>query len=429
MLERIQQYLKGDKVIWGIILILSLVSLLAVYSSTGTLAYRLQGGNTAYYFFKHGSFLLFGFGAIYVTHLIPYKYYLRLAQIFLFIAIPLLMLTLVLGTSLNSASRWLTLPGIGLTIQTSDFAKVALIMYVARMLAFKQEEIKDFRKSFIPIILPVALVCMLILPANFSTSAMLFMICVCLMFIGRVSVKHIGLLGLFGIVFLSLFIWLAPMTKTKIGYRVETWKHRIENFTSTSKTEKDEDSNFQADQAKIAVATGGIIGKGPGNSTQRNFLPHPYSDFIFAIIVEEYGMVGGIIIIFLYLSLLFRAGTIVRKCERTFPAFLTIGLALGLVFQALINMAVAVNLFPVTGQTLPLVSMGGSSILFTSSALGIILSVSRSLEPEEKAIDDKKLYESEEETSEEKEAETEEDGKAALNSVKKKIEKDLNNEQ
>lgn len=391
MPERLQKYLRGDKVIWGIILILSLVSLLAVYSSTGTLAYRYQGGNTAYYFLKHGSFLLLGLGAIYLTHLVPYKYYLRLAQVFLYISIPLLMLTLVLGTSLNAASRWLTLPGIGLTIQTSDFAKVALIMYIARMLALKQDEIKDFKKSFIPIILPVGLVCILILPANFSTAAMVFLVSICLMFIGRVSVKHIGLLGLFGAVFITLFVIIAPMTKTKIGFRVETWKHRVENFMSNDRgTEKEKDSNFQADQAKIAVATGGIFGKGPGNSTQRNFLPHPYSDFIYAIIVEEYGLIGGVIVLFLYLSLLFRAGVIVRKCERTFPAFLTIGLALGLVFQAMINMAVAVNLFPVTGQTLPLVSMGGSSILFTSSALGIILSVSRSLEPQEKTKNEEK---------------------------------------
>jgi cell division protein FtsW len=385
MSERFKKYFLGDRIIWGVILCLTLFSVLAVYSSTGTLAYRFQGGNTTYYIFKHISFMIIGFAAIYVTHLIPYRYYSRLAQVLLYISIPLLGLTLVLGTSLNSASRWLTLPGIGLTIQTSDFAKLALIMYIARMLSLKQDEIKDFKKAFLPIIIPVGLVCALILPANLSTSLMIFIVSVVLMFIGRISVKHLLLLGGVGIVFLSLFIWLAPMTKTKLGYRVETWKHRIEGGDKEEKAQ----SNFQADQAKIAVATGGIIGKGPGNSIQRNFLPHPYSDFIYAIIVEEYGLIGGVVVLFLYLYLLYRAGVLVRKADRTFPAFLTIGLSISLVFQAMINMAVAVNLIPVTGQTLPLVSMGGSSILFTSSALGIILSVSRGINKEEMPVADK----------------------------------------
>ena len=391
-MEQVKKYFKGDRIIWGVILCLTLFSVLAVYSSTGTLAYKRHGGNAAYFLFSHGASLILGFAAIYVTHLIPYKYYSRLAQILLYVSIPLLGLTLVLGTSLNSASRWLTLPGIGLTIQTSDFAKLALIMYIARMLSLKQEDIKDFRKAFLPVIIPVGLVCALILPANLSTSLLIFVVSVILMFIGRISIKHLLLLGGVGIVFLALFIWLAPMTKTRLGNRVETWKHRIENFAGGKKDEKQEakeQNNFQAEQAKIAVATGGIIGKGPGNSVQRNFLPHPYSDFIYAIIVEEYGLVGGVIVLFLYLYLLYRAGVIVRKADRTFPAFLTIGLAVSLVFQAMINMAVAVNLFPVTGQTLPLVSMGGSSILFTSSALGIILSVSRGINKEEVEIPEK----------------------------------------
>lgn len=378
MYDTISKYLKGDKVIWAVIIILSLLSLLAVYSSTGTLAYRLKGGNTFYYFLKHGLFLLVGLSAVYITHLIPYKYYSRLAQIFLFITIPLLLVTLFLGTRLNSAPRWLTLPIIGLTIQTSDFAKVTIIMYIARMLSLKQDIIKDFKNAVLPILVPLIIVCGLILPANLSTALIIFFVGIILMFIGRISLKHIILINLTGIIFISLFIFLIPLTKTGLGYRVETWKHRIENFFTTSTNDEIEtDSNFQAEQAKIAIATGGIIGKGPGNSTQRNFLPHPYSDFIYAIIIEEYGLIGGLIILLLYLILLFRAIVIVRKCDRTFPAFLTIGLALLLIIQAFINMAVSVNLIPVTGQTLPLVSMGGSSILFTSSSLGIILSVSR----------------------------------------------------
>jgi cell division protein FtsW len=382
MTETLKKYFKGDGVIWAVIVCLTIISLLAVYSSTGTLAYRYQGGNTAYYILKHASFMLIGLIAIYISHLIPYKYYSRLSQLLLFIAVPMLAVTLVMGTTLNAATRWLTLPGLGITIQTSDFAKLALIMYIARLLSLKQDDIKDFKKAFVPIIIPVGIVCLLILPSNLSTSLMIFIVSIILMFLGRIPFKFIMLLGFAAGFFLLLFIWIAPMTKSGIGYRVETWKHRIENYFSSSKDEG-EQNNFQAEQAKIAVATGGILGKGPGNSMQRNFLPHPYSDFIYAIIVEEYGLIGGIVVLFLYLFLLFRAGVIVRKADRTFPAFLTIGLALSLVFQAMINMAVAVNLFPVTGQTLPLVSMGGSSILFSSSALGIILSVSRGINKEE----------------------------------------------
>jgi cell division protein FtsW len=281
-------------------------------------------------------------------------------------------LTLILGTSLNSASRWLTLPGIGLTVQTSDFAKLALIMYVARMLSQKQDVIDDYKLAFLPIIIPIALVCILILPANFSTSALLFLTTFILMFIGRINVKHLLSLVGIGILAMSLFVMIALYTNR--SGRIGTWKHRIENYIND-----EGDGNYQVKQSKIAIATGGFLGKGPGNSTQRNFLPHPYSDFIYAIVIEEYGAVGAIIVLFLYLYLLFRAAVIVRKCDRTFPAFLTIGLVISLVFQAMINMAVAVNIIPVTGQTLPLISMGGSSILFTGIALGIILSVSRSI--------------------------------------------------
>jgi cell division protein FtsW len=391
MTEFLKKYFKGDGIIWGVIISLSLISMLAVYSSTGTLAYKFQGGNTAYYILKHFSFMLVGLVAIYVTHLIPYKYYSRLAQLFLIIAIPLLAITLVLGTAFNSAPRWLTLPGIGITIQTSDFAKLALIMYIARILSLRQDEIKDFYKSFVPIIIPVGIVCILILPANLSTSLIIFIVSVILMFIGRISIKHILFMGFVAALLIGCFIWLAPMTKTGFGYRVETWKHRIESFFVKKDKEKGEEENFQVEQSKIAVALGGILGKGPGNSTQRNFLPHPYSDFIYAIIVEEYGLVGAIIVLFLYLYLLYRAGVIVRKANRTFPAFLTIGLAISLVFQAMINMGVAVDLLPVTGQTLPLVSMGGSSLLFTSVAFGIILSVSRGVDSiEENAVEEEK---------------------------------------
>lgn len=365
------KYFKGDRIIWLIVILLSVVSLLAVYSSTGSLAYRYQGGNTAYYFLKQFGFLIAGLSVIFLAHLIPYKLYSPLASIMLYTAIPLQLITLVFGTSLNQASRWLVIPGLGITIQTSDFAKLALILFVARILSLRQNEVDDFKKTFLPIVIPTGILCLLILPANFSTAALLGLVCWIMMFVGRINLKYLlGFTGL-GIVAVGLFVFIALQTNTVS--RVQTWKNRIENFS------KGEDgSNYQAEQSKIAIATGGLIGKGPGNSTQRNFLPHPYSDFIFSIIVEEYGIFGGGLVLLFYLILLFRAGVIVKKAQRTFPAFLTIGLTLMLVFQAFVNMAVAVNLIPVTGQPLPLVSMGGTSLLFTSVSVGIILSISRS---------------------------------------------------
>ncbi len=372
----IDTYFKGDRTIWLVVMLLSILSILAVYSSTGTLAYKYQSGNTEYYLFKHFVILLFGFGLMYFAHIVRYTFYARLSKIALFITVPLLILTLASGTNLNEASRWLTLPVVNLSFQTSDLAKLSLILYVARILSKKQDNIKDFKGAFIPVMLPVIIVCSLILPANFSTAAVLFATCVVLMFIGRINLKYI--FSLFGIVIVAFCLFLLIADLAGYNGRILTWKTRIESFFS-GKTEV----NYQVEQAKIAIATGGIIGKGPGNSSQRNFLPHPYSDFIFAIIVEEYGLIGGITIVMLYILLFYRAIRIVRKTERAFAALVTIGCAFSLVFQAMINMAVAVNLFPVTGQPLPMLSMGGTSIWFTSLALGIILSVSADIEQEE----------------------------------------------
>lgn len=371
--EILSKYFKGDRVIWGVIFALSMFSLLAVYSSTGTLAYKYQGGNTAYYILKHFVLLMAGVGIIYITHLIPYKFYSKLSLLLLYLAIFLLAITLVMGTSLNQASRWLTLPGLGFTIQTSDFAKLALIMYIARILSMRQHKIDDFNGIVVSLIIPIVAVCGLIMPANFSTAVILFVSSFLLLFIGRVKMKYLMLVAGIGVFIITLLI--ASIAFTGSQGRIGTWQNRIESFVSG-----DSEDNYQVEQSKIAIATGGFFGKGPGNSTQRNFLPHPYSDFIYAIIIEEYGFVGGLIILILYLFLLYRAGVIVRKSNRTFPAFLAIGLTISLTFQAMINMGVAVHLFPVTGQTLPLVSMGGSSILFTGVALGIILSVSRGIE-------------------------------------------------
>ena len=376
MIERIRKNIKGDRVIWAVLIVLSLLSFLAVYSSTFTLAYRYHSGHIIYYLVKHFLFLSVGLTIVYFIHLIPYRYFSRLSQLLLMISFPLLAITLVFGTRINSAPRWITLPGTGLTFQTSDLAKVALIMYVARMLSLKQDNIKSFREAFVPIITRVFLICGLIMPANLSTALLLFAVCTILMFIGRIRFSFLaGMLAL-SIVGLALLISLA--VKFDWNGRFETWKNRIVHHMEQS-DDNGRDVNYQADQSKIAIVTGGLIGKGPGNSTQRNFLPHPYSDFIFAIIVEEYGLVGGVFVVLIYLVLLFRAGLLVRSSDRTFPAFLSFGLALLLVMQAMINMAVAVGIFPVTGQPLPLISMGGTSILFTAAAFGIILSVSRGI--------------------------------------------------
>ncbi len=381
--EKINKYLKGDPIIWGVIIVLSIFSLLAVYSATSTLAMHKMGGNSLYYLIRHGVILAFGIMIIFITHLIHYKYYSKLSQLLIGIAVILLILTLFLGTNFNQATRWLTLPGLGFTIQTSDFAKLALIMYIARVLSMKQGEIKSFKEAFLPVIIPVVIICVLILPANLSTAALIFGISLLLMFIGRISMKHLLASGGVAILLLALFITVGTLVE-KEG-RINTWKNRIENYF-----EEGGEESYQSQQAKIAIATGGLFGKNPGKSVQRNFLPNPYSDFIYAIIVEEYGMIiGGIPILLAYLFLLFRAGVIVRKCDRTFPAFLAIGLTLMIVVQAMVNMAVAVGIFPVTGQTLPLVSMGGSSMLFTSIAFGIILSISRNLdetEPDEEEV-------------------------------------------
>ena len=369
------RYLKGDPVIWGVIIILSLFSVVAVFTSVDSLAVKTQGVNQTYYLLKHTGILLFGLFIIYITHLIPYKYYSRLSQLFFYISIPLLIYTLFKGANINQAVRWVTIPGTGLTFQSSDFAKLALIMFIARFLSKNQDNIKSFKQGFRPIIIPVLIICALILPANFSTAAILFTTALVLLFIGRVKLGY--LLGLIGIGIIALLLFIIILQNSNVEGRLGTWKARIENFIGG-----DSESNYQAEQAKIAIVTGGLVGKGPGQSTQRSFLPHAYSDFIYAIIIEEYGLLVAIIILMLYLFLLYRAGVIVRKTNRTFPAFLAVGLTISLVFQAIVNMGVAVNLFPVTGQTLPLVSMGGTSIIFTSISFGIILSVSKSYKEE-----------------------------------------------
>ena len=385
--SRLSSKTGGDKVIWAIVVLLTMMSLLVVYSSTGTLAYKLSK-STESYLFKQVVFIGIGVALIYFAHLVNYTVYSRIA-LFLFLAsIPLLLYTLLFGSSINEANRWIKLPIINLTFQTSDMAKLALFMYLGRQLSRKQHVIKDWRKGFIPLIVPVLIICALIAPANLSTALLVGGTSLLLMFIGRASLKHIGIVVGLAAIPVALLIMLAvgyydkeegrakelPAMLTK--GRVETWIKRVQSFMYADKNE----TAYQVQQAKIAIAKGGVTGLGPGNSEARNFLPHPYSDFIYAIIIEEYGLLGGAFVLFIYLAFLFRCINIFKNCPYAFGAFLALGLSFTLVIQAMTNMAVNVNLFPVTGVTLPLVSMGGSSFLFTCVAIGIILSVSRNVE-------------------------------------------------
>lgn len=375
MADRMKQLLtktKGDQVIWGVVLLLSFISMLAVYSSTGSLAYRMEK-NSSYYLVKQVMVLGLGLLITYWVHRVNYTKFARVAVILYLLSLPLLIYTLFFGTSLNEGSRWIKLPVINLTFQTSDLAKLALFMFLARVLSMKQAVIKDMRKGFIPVLLPMLFTCALIAPANLSTALMLGATCSILFYIGRVQVKHLMLLALVGFIGVCVLFTVSKIT----GFgRAKTWQQRIEDFGGKKKEGAPEDV-YQVQQAKIAIANGGVTGRGPGRSLQKNFLPHPYSDFIFSIIIEEYGLLGGAVVVTLYLLFLWRSILIFKRCPFAFGAFLAVGLSITLVFQAMLNMAVNVHLVPVTGLTLPMISMGGSSIWFTSIAIGIVLSVSR----------------------------------------------------
>ncbi|HEX6191437.1 MAG TPA: FtsW/RodA/SpoVE family cell cycle protein [Chitinophagaceae bacterium] len=387
---------KGDKVIWALVVLLVLVSLLAVYSATGSLAYKNYKGNTEVYLFKQVAFIVAGIMVIYFAHLVNYTVYSKVAKIAFLISIPLLAYTLFFGVRMNEGSRWIRLPLLNMTMQTSDLAKLALFMYLARLMSKKQDVIKDFKKGFLPVMTPVAITCMLIAPANLSTALLLGASCLMLLFIGRARAKHILItigIAMIPILFLVISAVVrhsstddetaaAKITSSGLFGRVETWISRVENFMYGSKA-ADNDEMYQVNQAKIAIAKGGVLGVGPGNSTTRDYLPQAYNDFIYAIIIEEYGLVGGAFIVFIYLVFLYRCIRIFKKCPFAFGAFLALGLSFTLAIQAIANMAVTVNLFPVTGVTLPLVSMGGTSFIFTCLAIGIILSVARNVEQSE----------------------------------------------
>ena len=387
------QRTKGDKVIWALVIMLVLTSLLVVYSATGSLAYKLYRGNTEIYLFKQIAFITIGMAVIYFAHRVNYTIWSKVAYFLFLISIPLLIYTLFFGVRMNEGSRWIRLPIINMTMQTSDLAKLALFMYISRQISKRQNVIKDFKQGYLPLIIPVGIVCALIAPANLSTALLLGASCLLLFFIGRANTKH--LLITVGIACIPIVILItAAVIKHNSGSdeslaarksssgllaRADTWINRVEGFMYGSKHAIDDDT-YQVAQAKIAIAKGGLVGVGPGNSTQRDFLPQAYNDFIYPIIIEEYGLIGGAFILFIYLVFLWRSIRIFKRCPYAFGAFLALGLSFTLVIQAVANMAVSVNLFPVTGVTLPLVSMGGSSFLFTCFAIGIILSVARNVE-------------------------------------------------
>ncbi|MBX2963945.1 MAG: FtsW/RodA/SpoVE family cell cycle protein [Cyclobacteriaceae bacterium] len=361
----VDENLQGDRVIWAVVFILSMISILVVYSSIGTLAFK-RAVSPEKYLFTHTLHVIIGLTAMWFAHRVDYRYYSKLSRVALWISIPLLIYTFKSGTEINEASRWIQVPFFG-SFQPSDFASLALIVNLASMLSKRQQNIDDIKESLIPILFWCGIVCGLIALTNMSTAVLLLLTCMLIMFIGRVPAKYLAMLMFVGILFGALAF--------KFGVRGGTVMSRVNDFVGYVQGEND--LSFQAKHAHIAIASGGITGKGPGNSDQRNILPHPYSDFVYAILVEEYGMVGGIVVLLLYLVLLHRGMKAAYNSERAFAGLLSAGLSFDIVCQAMINMGVVVGLGPITGQPLPLISMGGTSMVFTGLSLGIILSVSR----------------------------------------------------
>ncbi len=373
-MTQIFENIKGDKTIWAIIAVLAIFSFLPVYSASTNLVYGVGKGTTFGYLVKHAVLLVFGFAIVFFTHKIPHRYFSGLSVLMLPIVVILLIVTLTQGTVINgaNASRWIRIPGIGVGFQTSTLAAVVLMMYVSRYLARNKEKEIDFKESFFFLWIPIGAVLALILPANFSTTAITFTMIILLIFLGGYPLKYIASILGVGILTLALFVLTVRAFPDAIkNSRIDTWSNRIENFISG-----ESENNYQAEKAKIAIASGEIYGKGPGKSVQKNFLPQSSSDFIYAIIGEEFGLIGAVFIIILYLVLLYRMVIIATKTITIFGTLLVLGVGFPIIFQALINMAVAVGLFPVTGQPLPLISTGGTSIWMTCFAIGIVLSVS-----------------------------------------------------
>lgn len=366
--------IKGDRLIWAIVALLSILSFLPVYSASSDLAYDRGEGNTFVFFLKHFIHLFLGFGIMYGVHKIPYRYFRGLSLIMMPVVLVLLVITMMQGNVVGgaSASRWIQIPIIGVSFQTSTFALLVLMVYVARYMSKIKDKDISFKSTIIPLWIPVFFVLALILPSNFSTAAIIFLMVAALVFIGGYPIRYLAIIITSGIIGLVLFVMAAKLTTGPLNVKVTTWENRILNYANDEVTEAD----YQIEKAKIAIASGGIQGLGPGKSIQKNFLPQSSSDFIFAIIIEEYGLIGGVGLVVLYLWLLFRIVIVAQKSDTIFGKLLVLGVGLPIIFQALLNMGVAVELFPVTGQTLPLISSGGTSIWMTCLALGVILSVS-----------------------------------------------------
>ncbi|CAM1347113.1 MULTISPECIES: FtsW/RodA/SpoVE family cell cycle protein [Tenacibaculum] len=388
-MKSIFQHIKGDRAIWAIVTVLAIFSFMPVYSASTNLVYVVGNGSTIGHLIKHVVLLITGFAVIYGVHKVPYRYFSGGSVLMLPIVVLLLIFTMAQGTVIEgaNASRWIHIPFVGIGFQTSTLAGLVLMVYVARYLARNKEKQIQFKDSLLQLWLPVGLVLILVLPANFSTTAIFFTMILLLVFIGGYPLRYIGYILGIGLFSLLFFILVAKAFPDAMPNRVNTWQSRLESFSKSEGAE-----SYQVEKAKIAIATGGPIGKGPGKSVQKNFLPQSSSDFIYAIIVEEYGLLGALLVVFIYFLLLFRILITAKKATTIFATLMVVGVGIPIVFQAMINMAVAVNILPVTGQTLPLISSGGTSIWMTCFALGMILSVSASKnETEETILDDNPL--------------------------------------
>jgi cell division protein FtsW len=376
MIKELINSLKGDKVIWAFVVLLALFSFMPVFSASSNLAYMRHGsGNAITYLIKHSAHVFIGFFVIYKVHKIPYHYFRGISKFTLPVVWILLLYTLLKGTVIDgaNASRWIQIPFIGISFQTSTFAAIVLYVFVARYLSKTRDVPITFKSSLWELWTPVFITILLIFPANLSTAALIFAMVIMLVFIGKYPLKYIGVILGAGILSLAFFILVVKAFPDAFPNRVDTWMNRIENFT----TDKPDEDDYQIEKAKIAIASGGFEGLGPGKSIQKNFLPQSSSDFIYAIIVEEYGLLGGLAVMSLYLLLLFRFVVAAHKSNSLFGKLVVVGLGFPIIFQAMTNMAVAVELLPVTGQTLPLISSGGSSIWMTCIALGIIIGVTK----------------------------------------------------
>ena len=364
--------LKGDKIIWIVVLSLSIFSFLPVYSASSNFGVNLIFSSV----FKHVAIIFIGIIIMYATHLINYKYLRGLSLIILPLAILLLFITALQGNEIDgaNASRWISIPLINISFQPSSIASIFLLIYISNYISKNREKKLNFSNSFIKLWLPILLVVMLVLPSNFSTAFMIFSLCLILIFIGQYPIKNIILIVLSIVILATSFVGLSKKYPEMLPNRVDTWSNRIENFINPS---IDNDANYQINRAKAAIATGSLFGVGAGKSSMKYILPQSTSDFIFSIITEEYGLFVSIIILLLYIILLFRIVIIAYKAKNSFGQLVSIAVGLPIVFQALINMGVAVQLFPVTGQPLPLISTGGTSIWTTFFAFGVLLSVSR----------------------------------------------------